>query len=171
MSALAAVPDTRPAHGPRLRVDLAAVAANTRLFAARTDAAVMAVVKADGFGHGAADVARTALAHGATSLGVTSIDEALDLRAAGLEAPMLSWLNPLDASYDVALAAGVDLAVPSREHLAAVAAGRHGPDARPGSTCTSTPAWPATAPSRRRGPVCAAPHAGRSAPDWCGSSV
>lgn len=119
MTALA-LPVTRTAHGPRLEVDLSAVAANTRLFASRTDAAVMAVVKADGFGHGAADVARTALAHGATSLGVTSIGEALDLRAHGLRAPVLSWLNPVDAPYAAALADDVDLAVPSRDHLDAV---------------------------------------------------
>lgn len=120
MSALAAVPDTRPAHGPHLAIDLSAVAANTRLLAARTDAALMAVVKADGFGHGAADVARTALAHGATSLGVTTIDEALRLRAAGITAPVLSWLNPVEAAYADALAAEVEIAVPSREHLGAV---------------------------------------------------
>lgn len=117
--------------GPRLEVDLAAVAANTRLFATRTAAELMAVVKADGFGHGAADVARTALAYGATSLGVTSVDEALDLRAAGLTAPVLSWLNPVDAAYADALAAEVELAVGSRDHLDAVlAAQRSGPHQR-----------------------------------------
>ncbi|NYE36608.1 alanine racemase [Nocardioides cavernae] len=120
MSALAAVATTRDCAGPRLQVDLSAVAANTRLFAARTSAELMAVVKADGFGHGAADVARTALAHGATSLGVTSLAEALDLRAAGLTAPVLSWLNPVDAAYADALAVEVELAVASREHLEAV---------------------------------------------------
>lgn len=113
--------------GPLLTVDLSAIATNTRLFASRTDAAVMAVVKADGFGHGAVDVARTALAHGATSLGVTSIDEALALRAAGLRAPVLSWLNAVDAAYDVALAADVDLAVPSRDHLDAIARATRSP--------------------------------------------
>lgn len=133
MTVLAALPATRTDGGPRLEVDLSAVAANTRLFASRTDADVMAVVKADGFGHGAADVARTALAHGATSLGVTSIDEALDLRAHGLRAPVLSWLNPLDAPYAAALAAGVDLAVPSRDHLDAVLrCGRASAPERPG---------------------------------------
>jgi alanine racemase len=120
VTALAAVPATGRGHGARLEVDLTAVAANTRLFSARTDAEVVAVVKADGFGHGAVDVARTALASGATSLGVTSIDEALELRAAGLQGRILSWLNPLDAPYGTALAADVDLAVPSREHLDAI---------------------------------------------------
>jgi alanine racemase len=104
-----------------LAVDLAAVAANTRTFVAATSAAVMAVVKADGFGHGAVDVARTALANGASRLGVTSLDEALALRSAGIEAPVLSWLNPVDADFGTAVRADVELAVPSRQHLDAVA--------------------------------------------------
>jgi alanine racemase len=103
-----------------LTVDLHAIAANTRLFAARTRAEVMAVVKADGFGHGGADAARTALANGATWLGVTSIAEALTLREAGLAAPVLSWLNPVDADFGLALAAGIDLAVPSLRHLSVI---------------------------------------------------
>lgn len=108
------------AQGAVLTVDLRAVAANTRFFAARTRAEVMAVVKADGFGHGSADAARTALANGATWLGVTSIAEGLALREAGLAAPMLSWLNPVAADFGLALAAGIDLAVPSLRHLSAV---------------------------------------------------
>lgn len=111
----------RPAPvGARLHVDLDAVAANTRLFARRTPGALMAVVKADGFGHGAAAVARTSLAHGASWLGVTSIDEGLALRTAGLAAPLLSWLNPVDADYTAAIGHHVDVAVPSADHLAAV---------------------------------------------------
>jgi alanine racemase len=108
--------------GPRLVVDLGAIAANTRLFAARATGELMAVVKADGFGHGTVDVARTALAHGATRLGVTSIEEAMTLRSAGLAAPVLSWLNPVDADYAAAVAADVELAVPGRQHLEAVVA-------------------------------------------------
>ncbi|WP_241005241.1 alanine racemase [Nocardioides sp. zg-1228] len=131
MSALAVAPTAVPGAAPTLDVDLSAVAANTRLIASRTAAEVMAVVKADGFGHGGADVARTALAHGATSLGVTSIEEALALRTAGLTAPVLSWLNPVDAAYADALAGEVELAVPSREHLdAVVLAQRSGPHQR-----------------------------------------
>lgn len=107
---------------PTLTVDLGAVAANTRLFADRVEGELMAVVKADGFGHGATDVARTALGAGATRLGVTSIGEALALRRAGLEAPVLSWLNPLDADWTAAIGHDVDVAVPSVGHLHAVAA-------------------------------------------------
>lgn len=113
---------------PLLHVDLDAVAANTRLFAARTPGALMAVVKADGFGHGAAAVARTALVNGASWLGVTSIDEALALREAGLRSPLLSWLNGVEADFGTAVRAGVDVAVPSLAHLTAVS--RSGPGAR-----------------------------------------
>lgn len=108
------------AQGAVLTVDLRAVAANTRFFASRTRAEVMAVVKADGFGHGSADVARTALANGATWLGVTSIAEGLALREAGLTAPILSWLNPVDADFGLALATDIDVAVPSARHLGAI---------------------------------------------------
>jgi alanine racemase len=111
----------RPHAGPRLDVDLAAVAANVELFARRTTGELMAVVKADGFGHGAAAVARTALAHGATRLGVTSLAEAVALRADGVRAPLLTWLNPVDADFADAVTHDLEVAVPSREHLEAVA--------------------------------------------------
>ena len=107
----------RTGHGPRLHVDLGAVGFNTQVLKRATAGALMAVVKADGFGHGAADVARTALAHGASWLGVTSIDEAIALRTAGFRTPMLSWLNGTDADFGAAIASEVDLAVPSRDHL------------------------------------------------------
>lgn len=119
MSAVVATP-LRTDTGPLLAVDLAAVADNTRVLAGRTTGELMAVVKADGFGHGAVDVARTALAHGATRLGVTSLDEAWPL--VGLGAPVLSWLNPVDADFATATAHGIEVAVPSLQHLAAVAA-------------------------------------------------
>ncbi len=105
------------AVGPRLEIDPAAIAANTRLLAGRATGDLMAVVKADGFGHGAVTVARTALANGATSLGVTSIAEGLALREAGLRAPVLSWLNPVDADFATAVDNDLDLAVPSAAHL------------------------------------------------------
>jgi len=119
-------------RGAALQVDLAAVAANTRLLADRAGGALMAVVKADGFGHGATRVARTALRNGASWLGVTSLDEAVALRLDGVAAPVLSWLNPVDAGFRAALAHDVDVAVPGVEHLdtVAVAARRTGRTAR-----------------------------------------
>lgn len=106
--------------GPVLSIDLDAVARNTRLVAGRAGGELMAVVKADGFGHGAYAVATTALTHGATWLGVTSIAEAIALRDAGIVAPILSWLNAPGADFSAAIAADVQVAVPSVEHLQAV---------------------------------------------------
>ncbi len=109
--------------GAELIVDLSAVAANVAHFAAITSGEVMAVVKADGFGHGAAAVATTALGAGASRLGVTSLSEARQLRDTGVRAPILSWLNPVDADFSGARRLGVEVAVPSLEHLRAVATG------------------------------------------------
>src|SRR5512137_650303 len=79
---------TRPT---RAEIDLAAIAANVRVACALAGktAAVMAVVKADAYGHGAVPVAREALGAGATWLGVAVPEEAAPLRAAGIQARIL----------------------------------------------------------------------------------
>ena len=90
---------------------------------------LMAVVKANAYGHGAVPVARTALAAGADWLGVADIDEALELRAAGIDAPLLAWLHDPDADFAAAVAQNVSLGLSSARQLrqvaeAAVALGR-----------------------------------------------
>ncbi|GAA4865935.1 alanine racemase [Actinomycetospora straminea] len=108
------------------RIDHDAVAHNVRLLAglARdSGAATMAVVKADGYGHGAPEVARTALDSGATWLGVCTLEEAAELRAAGIRAPVLSWLHLPDEDFAPAVADAVDVGVSSRAELAGVVAG------------------------------------------------
>ena len=72
-------------------IDLGAVAHNVRELRRRTDpgAKLMAVVKANGYGHGALEVARAALASGAEWLGVARLPEAIPLREAGFDAPIL----------------------------------------------------------------------------------
>src|SRR4051794_31656739 len=92
-------------------VDLAAIRANTALLAAHTTAEVMAVVKADGYGHGAVQAARAALDGGASWLGVCTIEEALELRTAGVTAPVLAWLIAPGQPLEAALKADVDLSV------------------------------------------------------------
>lgn len=85
----------------------------------------MVVVKANGYGHGAATVARAALAGGATWLGVADIDEALHLRNAGIDAPILAWLHGVDADFGVAIERDITLGVSSTPQLRRVAdAGR-----------------------------------------------
>jgi alanine racemase len=70
------------------RVDLAAIRHNVAALLPG-DAALMAVVKADGYGHGDVAVARAALDAGASWLGVALVEEGLRLREAGIEAPIL----------------------------------------------------------------------------------
>jgi len=103
---------------PTVTIDLDAVAANTRRLAEATTGELMAVVKADGFGLGAVELAQAALSHGATRLGVTGFQEAARLRAAGIAAPILTWLHAPDADYSLARALDLEVAVPSIAHLA-----------------------------------------------------
>jgi alanine racemase len=90
-------------------VDLGAIRDNVALLRSRTAAEVMAVVKADGYGHGLLPSARAALAGGATWLGVAFVEEALALRRAGITAPVLSWLATPGEDLAAAVAADVDL--------------------------------------------------------------
>ncbi|MEV6273827.1 alanine racemase [Nocardia sp. NPDC051832] len=102
-------------------VDLDAIAHNVRILRQHAgDAAVMAVVKADGYNHGAVEVGRAALAAGAAELGVTTVGEALALRQAGITAPILCWLNNSDADFAAAVAADIEIGVSSLRHLRAV---------------------------------------------------
>ena len=99
-------------------VDLGAIAHNVRLLREHAGPAqVMAVVKADGYGHGATRVARAALAAGAAELGVATVDEALALRADGITAPVLAWLHPPGIDFGPALLADVEIAVSSVRQL------------------------------------------------------
>jgi alanine racemase len=99
-------------------VDLGAIEHNVRVLREHAGPAqLMAVVKADGYGHGAARVARAALAAGAAELGVATVDEALALRADGITAPVLAWLHPPGLDFGPALLADVEIAVSSVRQL------------------------------------------------------
>lgn len=103
----------------RLRINLGAIAHNVRTIRGMLspDAELMAVVKADGFNHGATRVARVALANGAARLGVATFEEALELRREGIEAPILAWLWSThdEATLLRVIAAGIDIGVTSLE--------------------------------------------------------
>lgn len=99
-------------------VDLGAIEHNVRVLREHAGPArLMAVVKADGYGHGATRVARAALAAGAAELGVATVDEALALRADGITAPVLAWLHPPGLDFGPALLADVEIAVSSVRQL------------------------------------------------------
>ncbi|HEV7173129.1 alanine racemase [Pedococcus sp.] len=97
------------------QVDLDAIAGNVAALKARAgDAEVMAVVKADAYGHGLVPSARAALRGGATWLGVAQLPEALALREAGVQAPLLSWLHVPGQDFAPAVEAGIDLGLSTR---------------------------------------------------------
>ncbi len=115
-----------------IEVDLRAIRDNVAKLRSGTSAEVMAVVKADGYGHGMVPTARAAIAGGATWLGGCTIPEGLALRAAGIGVPVLSWLWAPEAPLADAILADIDLSVASLSQLAAVvdASRREGRPAR-----------------------------------------
>jgi len=106
------------------RVNLAAIERNVvRLRRELADGvALCAVVKADGYGHGAVPSARAALAGGAGWLAVAAAEEARALRDAGIEAPVLVMGALSPGELDVALAAGADVVAWDERFVDAVAA-------------------------------------------------
>ncbi|MFI9807678.1 alanine racemase [Streptomyces sp. NPDC052301] len=110
MSETAAVPSA-PLRA-RAEIDLGALRANVRVLRARAKgAAVMAVVKSDGYGHGALPCARAALAAGATWLGTATPEEALALREAGLPGRILCWLWVPGGPWRQAIEADIDVSL------------------------------------------------------------
>ncbi len=103
-------------------IDLSAIAANVATLKGltRPGTLFMAVVKADGYGHGASRVARTALAAGADRLGVATVDEALALRADGITAPLQILSEPPESSIPSLLEHDVVPTVTSREFAVAL---------------------------------------------------
>jgi alanine racemase len=93
-------------------VDLDAIAHNVAVVRERVGRVeVMAVVKADAYGHGLVPVARAALAGGATWLGVAHVHEATALREAGVDADLLAWILTPGTDLVPAVRARVDLSV------------------------------------------------------------
>jgi alanine racemase len=105
-----------------IRVDLGAIRDNVARLRTGTKSQLMAVVKANGYGHGMVESARAAIAGGATWLGACTIPEALRLRHTGFDVPILAWLWAPDAPVLDALRAHVDLSVASQDQLRDVVA-------------------------------------------------
>ncbi|HUP18875.1 MAG TPA: alanine racemase, partial [Gemmatimonadota bacterium] len=106
-------------------VDLGRLAANVRAMRARTgDADILMVVKANAYGHGAVPVSRAALDAGVWGLGVAALDEAAELRAAGIDAPIVALMPTLPEQSDRIVALDVTASItdlPPAEALAAAA--------------------------------------------------
>ncbi|WP_028653815.1 alanine racemase [Nocardioides sp. J54] len=113
---------SRPPLGPaEVVVDLAAIRSNARVLRELAGVPLVAVVKADGYGHGMVEVARAAREGGADWLATATVEEALTLRAAGVDGPLLCWIAGPGADLAAAAAAGIDLTFSSEEQLADLA--------------------------------------------------
>ena len=106
------------------QVDLSAIRGNVATLKERAGSAeVMAVVKADAYGHGLLPSARAALAGGATWLGVAQLPEAgRAAQGRGRGYPVLSWLHVPGQDFTEAVRLGIDLSVSSQWALDAIAA-------------------------------------------------
>jgi alanine racemase len=135
------VPDTsgpaalsKPWRPAWAEVDLNAIRHNAGLLARLVaPAGLMAVVKADGYGHGAVAAAYAALEAGATWLGVALVEEGVELREAGVESPILLLSEPTVPAARAVVAAGLTPVVHSRRFIDALvkAAADAGVDGQP----------------------------------------
>ena len=95
------------------RIDLDRIAANITLLKGPARTPLMAVVKADAYGHGLVEVGLAAERAGADWLGVALLEEAIKLRTHGVRAPILAWLVPPGSDFKQAVAHDIDIAVAS----------------------------------------------------------
>ncbi len=107
----APIPQIAPGAPEKLAIiDLQAIRSNVRrirqLIGQRT---LIAVVKANAYGHGALQVSRAAVEAGADMLGLAHVCEALELRQAGITASMLAWAHTINTDFEAALAQDIQL--------------------------------------------------------------
>jgi alanine racemase len=101
-------------------VDLSAIKSNVELLKKTSGTKLLAVVKADAYGHGIIPVAQAALSAGADYLGVALLEEAVTLREAGISAPILAWLVQPGSDFAQAIALDIDIAAASLKALSEI---------------------------------------------------
>lgn len=101
-------------------IDYQQLSANAAAIIKATNVPLMAVVKANAYGHSLVPAAQAAIAGGASWLGTAFIDEAIALREGGITAPILAWLTPPSEDFTRALEFTIDLSVSSLEQLSAI---------------------------------------------------
>ena len=94
-------------------VDLSAIKHNVEILKKTAGTKLLAVVKADAYGHGLVPVAKTAISAGADYLGVALLEEAITLREAGIESPILAWLVQPGSDFKSAIDLDIELAAAS----------------------------------------------------------
>jgi alanine racemase len=101
-------------------VDLSAIKSNVELLKKTSGTKLLAVVKADAYGHGLIPVAQAAISAGADYLGVALLEEAVSLREAGISAPILAWLVQPGSDFAQAIALDIDIAAASLKALSEI---------------------------------------------------
>ena len=97
----------------RVEIDLKALKSNLRYIKAKAGVPVLAVVKADAYGHGLVRCAEAAIEAGADYLGTATLSEAFALREAGIKAPLLAWLLPPGEDFKRAVQLNIELGLSS----------------------------------------------------------
>ena len=101
----------------RAEINLAAIAENLKFIKSKSSAQVLAVVKADAYGHGLIDVAKAAEKAGADWFGTALLEEGIALRNNGIRKPIISWLTPIGEDFKTAINLDIDLSLSSIELL------------------------------------------------------
>ena len=100
-----------------VEVNLSAIAQNFKSIKSQTTADVLAVVKADAYGHGLIPVSKALEDAGVDWFGTALLEEAINLRKAGILKPIISWLTPLGEDFKSAIDLDIDLGIPSIDLL------------------------------------------------------
>jgi len=100
-------------HRAEARIDLAALAANISALKNASGVDLLAVVKADAYGHGLIEIGLASEKNGADWLGVALLEEAITLRTHGVRIPILAWLVPPGSNFRAALNHDIDVAISS----------------------------------------------------------
>ena len=98
-------------------INLTAIKKNIEYIKQKSNAQILAVVKADAYGHGLIPVAKAAVDSGATWLGTALLEEAIELRNNGIDAQVIAWLTPLGEDFKSALSLKIEIGVSSIELL------------------------------------------------------
>ena len=98
-------------------INLNAIESNLKFIKGKTNAQLLAVVKADAYGHGLIPVSKSAIEAGANWLGTALLEEAVTLRENGIKVPIIAWLTPCGEDFKSAINLNIDLSISSLEVL------------------------------------------------------
>jgi alanine racemase len=92
-----------------ITIDLEVIANNYKTLKKLTGGQVLAIVKADAFGHGMIEVSKKLESIGVDILGTADIDEAMELRHAGIKSPIMAWLHGKNTQFEEAISNDIEL--------------------------------------------------------------